>query len=337
MAPTSYLPQAKDSSSAHTKQVYCLRATPDYIASGSSDGSIRVWSTKSQSLALPPLTSPGSTCFVSVEISRELDLVFGGDTKGNVVIWRLSDGEHVHTQRVHEDSLLALALDAKTLVATSRDKTASVWQIAQTSSGQIEMELQQTLRGHEMAVLAANVLQDRIYTSTGDKTLRIWNRQSGVLMKSIKMKASMAQFELVSDLAGPSILGGCSDGTIRLYSPNTEEELACIVGHTNVVRHVSVIAEDDTPKSLRFVSASYDGTIRIWIVHQEQTVSWDCTEILSFSDAVVTSLPSDQRAVDRDMAEGKPMVNRIMDMQVEGGRIYCCGEASEIIVWSLPS
>ncbi|KAH7088382.1 WD40-repeat-containing domain protein [Paraphoma chrysanthemicola] len=337
MAQRSYLPPAEDSNSAHTKQVYCLRTTPDYVASGSLDGSIRVWSTKSQSLALPPLTSPESTCFVAVDISLELDLVFGGDSRGKVVIWRLSDGSHVHTQRVHEDKIGALSLDAATLVATSRDKTASVWQIAQSSSGQTAMELQQTLRGHEMAVLAANISQDRIYTSAGDKTLRIWSRQSGELIKSIKMKASMTQFELVGGLAGPSILGGCSDGTIRIYSTNNEEELACIEGHTNVVTHISIIAEENTPKSLKFVSASYDGTVRIWIVQQDQTVSWACIKSLSFTDAVVTSLPLDQRAVDRDMAEGKPMVNRIMDMQIEGGRIYCCGEASEIVVWSLPS
>ncbi|OAL52749.1 WD40 repeat-like protein [Pyrenochaeta sp. DS3sAY3a] len=338
LVPT-FLPQVQHQDNAHSKRIYTIQATTNLIVSGSADGSIRVWSKRQAALTLPPLISPNQQASIlAVAVSEELDIVLGGNSLGNITIWRLSNGVLLHTQGCHKEAVLAISLDKSTVVTTSRDQTALVWDLETEPCG---MHLRHTLRGHSMAVLSARLSEQYIYTSSGDKTFRLWDRDSGSLVRDVAQNASANQFQLIESTI---VLCACTDNTVRLSNIESGTDLACLQGHTNVVRAVEVIEKADSradSKSsidyLQVASASYDGTIRIWAIHHKESIPWTCLRILSFSDMVLTPLPSLSRhAMETSLATGTVEVHRVMDMALDGRFLYCCGEAAEIVCWHLP-
>jgi F-box and WD-40 domain protein 1/11 len=99
----------------HTARIYALQQSARYVVSGSADGSVRIWPKTDTHPALPPLHGDPQAAIVTVEVSEELDIVVGGDSRGNITVWRLSDGTHLQTQSAHDDTVLALALDKQLL------------------------------------------------------------------------------------------------------------------------------------------------------------------------------------------------------------------------------
>lgn len=327
LVPT-FLPQAQHHDNAHSKRIYAIQASPDFIVSGSADGSIRVWSNRQGTLTLPPLISPNQQAsIIAVIVSEELDIILGGNSLGDVIIWRLSSGLFLHTQRCHQDAILSISLDKSTIVTTSRDQTALVWKLETESS--CSMNLRHKLLGHSIAVLNAQLSEQFIYTSSGNKTFRLWDRDSGSLVKEVAQNASANQFQLVESTV---VLCACTDSTVRLSDIESGTDLACLQGHTNVVRAVEIISKANSPDYLQVASASYDGTVRIWAIHYKESIPWTCLCILPFSDIVRTPLPS----LSGHLAAGGMDVHRVMDMVLDRGSLYCCGEAAEIICWHLP-
>jgi WD40 repeat protein len=349
----AFLPSLDKPNDSHNAPVLAIRISANYIVSGSADHFLRVWFKSSGNLALPPLYSNPEATVVAVEISEELDLVFGGDAKGNIVIWQLSDGARLLVEPAHNDHVLSLALDQRTLASTSRDQSAKVWELADLGSSQsVRLQLQHTLQGHGMAVLAVRLSSCCIYTASGDKSIRIWDKHSGSLLRTLPEMASMAQFHVTEKRAAGTeqLVGACTDGIIRLYDMDTGEELACLEGHTNVVCSVQVVQSDLADAAhLRIASASYDGTIRLWTLLQEIPFSWECLCTLSFSDVIVMprSFPSQALPMGSNVAQEierkkrmlgakkETKVQRAFDMQVSGSYLYCCGESAQIIVWRL--
>ncbi|KAH3973685.1 hypothetical protein HBI81_139880 [Parastagonospora nodorum] len=352
--PTSFLPSLDRPNNVHASPVLALRISPNYIVTGSADTFVRVWLKSSGNLALPALSGNPKASFKTVEISEQLGLVFGGDGKGNITAWRLSDGERLLVQASHEDTVLSLTLDKSTLVSTSRDQVAKVWELETTDGLQSAiLQLSHTLQGHRMAVLAAKNANNRIYTSSGDRSIRIWGKHSGNLIRKLEGVASITWFQLRNDAAGTEqLVGACTDGTIRIYNTETGAELACLEGHTNVVSSVQLLKEDSAgDRTIYVASASYDGRVRLWKLPAGDLSLGKCATQLSFTDAVVTPLPlpvslkANNDPVDparkeeikiRDLEKkGEKFVYRVFVMQVSDGYLYCGGESAHVFAWKL--
>ena len=336
--PIAYIPSLEESNDAHTKPILCLRQSPTYLVSGSSDGSVRVWSKKDRKLALGPLTGSLGKSFRAVAISEQLGVVIGGDTMGNVVVWRLEDGKQLLEQACHDHAILSFALREDMLVSSSKDQSAKVWTVDPAPNLPFRLQLRHTLQGHGMAVLSAQITDDRIYTSSGDKSLRIWDKESGELKKSFHVVSSLVQFHIRPGATNEQIVGACSDGTIRLYDLNDDNELARLEGHTSVAYALDVFPANTAGAGkdvLKIASASYDGTVRVWTLQQEKPFSSECLRDLSYSEAMKTPLPIEQAATDGEPENEKKGANRTMGVQVDGDRLYCCGEGAEIVVWDI--
>ncbi|KAH7385268.1 WD40-repeat-containing domain protein [Phaeosphaeria sp. MPI-PUGE-AT-0046c] len=351
-AHAAFLPASNKLGHTHTAPVLALRVSANYVVSGSADRLVRVWFKSNSSLALPPLSSFPEGAIKSVEISEELGLVFGGTSKGHIVIWRLSDGKRVQVEPAHNDTVLCLAIDTMTLVSTSRDRNVKVWELQAAdrfeSGG---LQLRHTLHGHSMAVLAAKLSNDYIYTSSGDRSIRIWDRHSGLLVRSLEGLASITQFQLRKGIDGTEeLLGACTDNMVRLFNTDTGAELACLSGHTNVVCSAQFI--DLAPSASGYpqiASASYDGTVWIWTPEEQLPYSWHCAYKLSFSDTVVNTCTFQPQTTTTDdpvreerirkMSElarqQARTVYRALDMQASNGYLYCCGESAHVVVWPL--
>lgn len=239
-AVTAYLPTVEELQHAHTKRILSIQLSTNYIASASVDSSVRIRSKSPPRLALSPLLNPTGAAFKAVALSENLDIVAGGVMLGNIIIWRLSNGEQLHLQPAHHDAILALALAGTTLVSACRDQTSMVWEVGLPSAQPFHLQLQHTLRGHSMAVLAVQICHDQIYTSAGDKSVRIWDKQSGNLVKVLETSASMAQFQVWAKSTNLQSLGACTDDIVRVFDVEALRELACLRGHTGVVCSVDI-------------------------------------------------------------------------------------------------
>jgi WD40 repeat protein len=351
--PAIFLPTPDSLNGLPTAPVLGLQVSANYVISSSADRTVCIWLKSTSNLALPPLNSGIAAAVKSVEISEELGLVLGGDGKGNIVAWRLSDGERLFVQPAHNDTVLSLALDGNTLVSSSRDQCAKIWELSVPGSTHpATLQLRHTLQGHSMAVLAVKMTNGRVYTTSGDKSIRVWDQQSGDMVCKFEGLMSIAKFQMRKSITGiQQLLAAGTDGTVRLYNLETGAELACLVGHTNVVCSVHILGIDlEDSTRMRIASASYDGTIRLWTLLPEFPFSWECVGNISFTDAVILKRtftprtmtnddPERQKKImEKDLAKQQDLpVCRILNMQVSDGYIYCSGESAHVIAWKLVS
>jgi WD40 repeat protein len=351
-APAIFLPSLEESDKTHAAPVLALRVSANYVVSGSADGFVRVWLKSSGNLALPPLKSYSEAAIKSVEISEELGLIFGGGGKGNIVLWRLSDGEHLLVEPAHSGTVLSLAIHTRTLVSTSKDQCAKIWDLQILGeSDSARLQLSHTLQGHSMPVLASKLSNRRVFTTSADRTCQIWDQHSGNLARTLQGVASAAHFEITEDTAGIELLvTSGTDGKVRIYNAETGVQRACLEGHTNVVCSVQLLEPVRTDsRYLKIASASYDGTVRLWRLPLPALASSECLQTISFSDAVVTprAFPQGTDTCHGDLVreeqvrklneirQEEKQRHRIMGMQVSDGYLYCGGEGAHVVGWCL--
>lgn len=116
------------------------------------------------------------------------------------------------------------------------------------------------LKGHFGRVTSASYSPDgrRIVSASGDKTVRIWDAETGAELKTLKGHTDMV-YSASHSPDGKRIVSASSDETIRIWDAETGAELKTLKGHTGWV--CSAVF---SPDGRRIVSASVDGTVRIW-------------------------------------------------------------------------
>ncbi|KAG1731850.1 WD40-repeat-containing domain protein [Suillus paluster] len=116
-------------------------------------------------------------------------------------------------------------------------------------------------KGHERPVCAAAVLPDRLrmVTASDDKTLRLWNLRTGVLLK--KMEGHRAEVnELAVSRDGQIIASGDDKGEVIAWHGDTGEPL------TQLIKADSgrIWALDFSPDCAVLATGSTDGTTKLW-------------------------------------------------------------------------
>ncbi|KIJ52093.1 hypothetical protein M422DRAFT_147187, partial [Sphaerobolus stellatus SS14] len=115
------------------------------------------------------------------------------------------------------------------------------------------------LTGHTSYVISVAFSPDgqRIVSGSYDKTIRIWDAQTGCLTRGIIPDGKVPGGNLE---ASPDIVSGSDDKTIRIWDAQT----GTLIGDplTGLTSGVSSVAF--SPDGQRIVSGSYNKTIRIW-------------------------------------------------------------------------
>jgi F-box and WD-40 domain protein 1/11 len=258
------LPHPQYQEEGHDECVYTIQHSGEWLVSGSRDRTIRIWDlTTSRLRQGQPAILKGhvaSVLCLQFDASPENDIIVSGGSafEGDswVIIWRFSTGKIIKKMdKAHTDSVLNLRFDNRYLVTCSKDKTIKIWnrhditcdsplvpsyvvnQFRDPMAGDLikEYTLLSTLTGHGAAVNAVMIHKDTIVSASGDRTIKAWNIHTG---KCEKQYIGHTKGIACVQYDGRRIISGSSDNTVRIFDADRQVEVACLTGHSNLVRTV---------------------------------------------------------------------------------------------------
>ena len=169
-----------------------------------------------------------------------------------VHLWDLASRARVGVLRGHADDVEDFAFAGEGVgVSASRDQRVIVWDLATGA-------IRRVIEGHERDVLAVVCSGERIYTSGDDRTLRVWDLESGRLLQMWGPFEHETDSCAVDPLRGRVVLG-CDDGVLRIFDVETGATLAAVEAHRSGIKKVAT-----SPATGDILSAAYDQQVLVW-------------------------------------------------------------------------
>lgn len=214
---------------------------------------------QSGSLAVLERTLAGDEEWIhSVAVSPDGTWAASGAGDKAMRIWDLQTGECRATLKGHSDQVTSVAItpDGKRILSASFDGSVRIWD---AGSGR---ELAQ-LKGHTGSLWSVVAFRDNARALSGgyDTTLRLWDLASAKWLKTIECGTSGADdvFCAAVNPAGTRALSGHRDGRVGLWSLETGQCLMALKGHSNIVKSVKFMPDEQFA-----VSGAKDSTVKIW-------------------------------------------------------------------------
>ncbi len=285
----------------HFDPVYSVCYSPDgsMIASGSSDGTIKIWNMETGSeirTIEAHYYDVNSLCY-STDGSR----LASGSGDGRIKIWDPYTGTMIKMFPLQSGGVKAICyspdgkqiasgnddneikiLDSETgdeiRVIEGENYNYGIFSICYSpdgkriSSGGEDKKVRiwdvntseeiNTFHGHSGFVKSVSYNPDgsRIASSSNDRTINIYDANTGVILKTLSGHSSYVQSVSYSP-DGSRIASGGYDDLIRLWESNSGEEIKTLSGHSDYIRCLCY-----SPDGRSIASGSGDGTIKIWDV-----------------------------------------------------------------------
>ena len=249
---------------AHTNTTLALAFSPDErtLASGSEDGSVKLWEVEHRALLWAGWHTKVTLCLA---FSPDGSLLASGSQDGSVRLWEAALGTPVE-DIPHPGPVFGLAwsLDGRLLASGDVTGTIRLWERQQTGPAR----LCQTLSGHSTLVRGLTFASDgsRLVSASWDSTVKLWEPASGRCLQTLVGHTERVQAVAWSPDGG-SVASGGWDTTIRLWDGKLGRLRAVLQGHSGNVQGLAF-----TPDSRHLLSGSDDGTLRLWEVERAQCV-----------------------------------------------------------------
>lgn len=273
----------------HKDSVYCVQFDEDKIITGSRDNTIRIWDARTYQ-CLKKLAPPNN--------QRERNHFIRPDVEpvGVVPFFKMdacsAEPRSRPLQMWHHASVLCLQYDNEILVTGSSDFTCIVWSIKNDYHPLFR------LSGHRAGVLDVCLDSRRIVTCSKDTTIKIWDRATGTLIKTLTghrgpVNAVQVRGNLLASASGDgmaklwrldtgmcikefhskerglacvefsedgrTIFAGGNDHVIYEYDTTTGTVRRELQGHMDLVRSLHLDSMNG-----RIISGSYDHSIKVW-------------------------------------------------------------------------
>jgi WD40 repeat protein/transcriptional regulator with XRE-family HTH domain len=249
---------------AHTNTTLALAFSPDErtLASGSEDGSVKLWDVESGALLWSGWHTKVTLCLA---FSPDGSLLASGSQDGSVRLWNPKLGTPVE-DIPHPGPVFSLAWspDGRLLASGDVAGTIRLWERQQSRPAR----LWQTLSGHTTLVRGLTFAPDGsvLASASWDSTVKLWELESSRCLETL-----VGHTERVQALAwspdGGTLASGGWDTTIRLWDGKLGTLRAVLLGHSGNVQSLAF-----TPESRHLLSGSADGTLRLWEVESSQCV-----------------------------------------------------------------
>lgn len=251
----------------HTNKVRSIAFSPDgqTLASASDDSTVRLWEVSTgHSLRI---LQGHTTRMRSVAFSPNGQLLASGSGDHKVRLWDVNTGQclkvlHGHTSGIQS---VAFSSDGQT-IASSGDPTVRLWDV---NTG----HCLHVLQGHrswvqcitfspnsDSAALTTLGASGQIASGSGDKTIRLWDANTGHCLHVLQGHDSEVRCIAFSP-NGQLLASGSRDHKVRLWDVSTGQCLKTLQGHSNWVESVAFSHDGET-----LASSTLDQTMRLWDV-----------------------------------------------------------------------
>jgi len=280
----------------HTGAVLSIAYSSHLLASGSADGTVRVWNTHTGEEVMAPLHSDNGAV-MSVDFARNGKWIASGTEAWMVCIWDVA-AHHASNRPLSGHSgpvsCVVFSRDSSRLASASYDKTVCLWdptsgqqvivfrqhaewvnRLAFSPNGQIlaavsedeTIGLWKSITGQAVREpFKLSGASDVAFSPDGnmiaaafDDGVILWQSQSREIITRLHTDTKTHSVQFSPD--GQKLVAACGQGT-RLWTLQPEPTRATwadLGGHSGKV-YSAVFSQD----RLCFASASDDGTIRIW-------------------------------------------------------------------------
>ncbi|MBN1560824.1 WD40 repeat domain-containing protein [candidate division KSB1 bacterium] len=301
----------------HTDDVRCVAFRPDgrTLASGSEDGSIRLWDVAG---GAERRRLEGHTGWIRcIAFSPDGRTLASGSDDGSIRLWDVASG--AERARLGGPSgvvyCVAFSPDGRTLASGSADRIVRLWDIASgterrwleghtddvnsvafspdggtLASGSLDGSIRlwdiasgvvrSILKGESGAIESVAFSPDGATLASGswDESIRLWDVVSGIELRRLEDQSG-GIFSVAFSRDGVTLASGSEDGTVRIWDVASGTERHQLEGHTGWTRSVAF-----SPDGRTLASGSSDGTIRLWDLVQGQSGDYTSTMPLAYSD-----------------------------------------------------
>lgn len=260
----------------HSGGVTCLeigrQLTTDraLVASGSDDGTVRLWeSTRETSVGL--LASNGGSKTGGVSCLRFLPLIdnLASGCRSNLLrIWDLSRAELKLTLRGHRGALRDIQITGDRLVTAANDRVVKVWDATFRSGGNNPTHALREHGGPVLCVALGGPADPSICTGAADGIVRVWDLryvQKGprLCLRAHSVGAGGGAVTCLQRDFTRLVSAG-EDGGVRVWDLHsgacaTELRAAHNAGVTSLALRDALV-----------FSSSWDGSLRLWDVQQRE-------------------------------------------------------------------
>ncbi len=221
------------------------------LASGSYDGTIRLWNLETGiGEAIPTLSKVWSIAF-----SPDGQTLASGQHDGSIGLWRVASKTEIRRLHSHTEPVRSVAFrpDGRCLASGSQDRSIRLWD---WPSGQLNWVLQ----GHTSWVSKIAFSPDgrTLASSSEDQSVRLWDSQGKKTLRVLQgYNGGIWSVALTPD--GTHLVSGGQDRQVRLWSRVSPGVPQALSGNQGWVLSVAVSADG------RWIaSGGEDCTVRLW-------------------------------------------------------------------------
>ncbi len=214
---------------------------------------------------------------LSVALSPDGKHVVTGDTKNQIFLWKIEDGQQISSFDKHKNWVWSVVFspDGKTVASASDDNTVIVWDVMGTCLRTLE---------HPNWVRAIAFSPDgrKLASGCDDGKVRIWDIQTGAELKTSCPASDHTNrvWSVAFSPDGKILVSGSDDKTVKIWDVQTGKCRETLEGHTDKVQSVDFNLDGQT-----IASGSADATVRIW-----DTQTAKCHKILYFDHKRIWSV-----------------------------------------------
>lgn len=224
-------------------------------ASGGQDGLVKLWDVAS-GICLAQLAGHGKKWVNQVAFSSDGRWLASAGSDERINIWNVANRSWKLSISwpCYAFRSVAFHPSRPELAAGSDDGRVTLWNLTDGRPLRV-------LTGHKGLVkLVSYSATGELLASAGhDATAKIWNARDGGLLRTLEHPAPLECVSLSS--SGDILAAGCRDSAIYLWDYSRSTLLGRLEGHTQRMDAVAFIN-----RSRELISASLDGSMRIWDV-----------------------------------------------------------------------
>lgn len=197
---------------SHAARAQAVEFSPtgDTVASGSLDGTVKIWR-QDDGRIIQELKHPAG--ITSLAYSPDGNYLATGSYDALLRVWRVADATLVTTHGGHEGTIwtVAFAPDGKTVASAGEDKTIRLWSVAGV--------LVRTIPAHDLNVWSVTFNADgrKLASGSFDRSIKIWDVHTGNLEQTLNAH-TQAVLEVDFSSDGKRLVSCGDDSVLRIWN-----------------------------------------------------------------------------------------------------------------------